>query len=70
MGKTGFVMAEGIITAFAVRIPLSYLFSRGASPDLMKIGFAVPISAAVCLIMCCSYMLYLKHITNISKFKT
>ena len=70
MGKTGFVMVEGIVTAFAVRIPLSYLFSRGASPDLMKIGFAVPISAAVCLIMCCSYMIYLKHISAISKFKT
>ena len=70
MGKTGFVMAEGIITAFAVRIPLSYLFSRGASPDLRKIGVAVPISAAFCLIMCCAYMIYLKRITAISKFKT
>lgn len=67
MGKTGFVMVEGIVTAFAVRIPLSYLFSRGASPDLFKIGLAVPISAAVCLVMCCAYMIYLKQISVMYK---
>ena len=59
LGKTDFVMVQGIFTAFAVRIPLSYLFSRGASPDLFKIGLAVPASAAVSLIMCAVYLIYL-----------
>lgn len=59
LGKTDFVMVQGIFTAFAVRIPLSYLFSRGASPNLFKIGLAVPASAAVSLIMCAVYLIYL-----------
>ena len=59
LGKTDFVMVQGIFTAFAVRIPLSYLLSRGASPDLFKIGLAVPASAAVSLIMCTVYLIYL-----------
>lgn len=59
LGKTDFVMVQGIFTAFAVRIPLSYLFSRGTSPDLFKIGLAVPVSAAVSLIMCAVYLIYL-----------
>ncbi len=59
LGKTDFVMVQGIFTAFAVRIPLSYLLSRGTSPDLFKIGLAVPASAAVSLIMCAVYLIYL-----------
>ena len=54
-------MIEGIFTAFAVRIPLSYILSRGESPNLTKIGLAVPASALVCLIMCCGYMVYLRR---------
>ena len=61
LGKTTFVMIEGIFTAFAVRIPLSYILSRGESPNLTKIGLAVPASALVCLIMCCGYMVYLRR---------
>lgn len=60
LGKTNFVMIQGIVTAFAVRIPVSYLFSRDVPANLFKIGVAVPISAAFCLILCCLYMLYLK----------
>lgn len=59
LGKTDFVMVQGIFTAFAVRIPLSYLLSRGSSPDLFKIGLAVPASALVSFIMCLVYLIYL-----------
>lgn len=59
LGKTDFVMIQGIFTAFAVRIPLSYLLSRGSSPDLFKIGLAVPASALVSFIMCLVYLIYL-----------
>ena len=59
LGKTDFVMIQGIFTAFAVRIPLSYLLSRGASPDLFKIGLAVPASAVVSLVMCTVYLIYI-----------
>ena len=60
LGKTNFVMIQGIVTAFAVRIPISYLFSRDTVPNLFKIGTAVPVSAAFCLILCCVYMLHIK----------
>lgn len=59
LGKTDFVMFQGIFTAFAVRIPLSYLLSRGASPDLFKIGLAVPASAIVSFLLCLIYLIYL-----------
>ena len=59
LGKTDFVMFQGIFTAFAVRIPLSYLLSRGASPDLFKIGLAVPASALVSFLLCLIYLIYL-----------
>lgn len=59
LGKTTFVMIEGIVTAFAVRIPLSYILSRDSSPELFQIGLAVPASAAVCFIMCAAYLIYL-----------
>lgn len=59
LGKTDFVMFQGIFTAFAVRIPLSYLLSRGASPDLFKIGLAVPTSALVSFLLCLIYLIYL-----------
>lgn len=59
LGKTDFVMFQGIFTAFAVRIPLSYLLSRGASPNLFKIGLAVPASALVSFLLCLIYLIYL-----------
>ena len=59
LGKTEFVMFQGIFTSFAVRIPLSYLLSRGASPDLFKIGLAVPVSALVSFLLCLIYLIYL-----------
>lgn len=59
LGKTDFVMFQGIFTAFVVRIPLSYLLSRGASPDLFKIGLAVPASALVSFLLCLIYLIYL-----------
>lgn len=59
LGKTEFVMVQGIFTAFFVRIPLSYLLSRGTSPDLFNIGLAVPASALVSFFMCLVFLIYL-----------
>lgn len=56
--KTRFVMLQGLISAFAVRIPLSYLFSSLPDTNMLLIGIAVPVSAAVSLIMCIVYFLY------------
>lgn len=54
-GRTVFVMAQGIFSAFAVRIPVSYLMSLGNAPSLSMIGLAVPISTVVGIIVCTTY---------------
>ncbi len=54
-GRTVFVMAQGIFSAFAVRMPVSYLMSMGDNPSLARIGFAVPISTVVGIIVCLIY---------------
>ena len=55
IGKTTFVLIEGLVSSFCVRIPLSYYLSRMPGADLFTIGLAVPASAAVSLIMCIIY---------------
>lgn len=55
LGKTAFVMLQGLLSAFAVRIPLSYLFRYLPDTDMLMIGIAVPVSAAVSLILCIIY---------------
>ncbi len=58
MGKTTFVMIQGLITAFLVRVPLSYFLSRIPNSSMFTIGLAVPISAAVSLFFCIMYFIY------------
>lgn len=52
IGKTVFVMAQGIIGAFCVRIPVSYFVSRIAGISLFYIGLATPASTAVQILLC------------------
>lgn len=54
-GHTMFVMAQGLATAFLVRIPLSYVFANQPTPELFNIGLAVSISSVVCLAACMVY---------------
>lgn len=61
VGKTRFVLIEGLVTSFLIRIPLSYYFSRLPDANLYSIGLAVPASAVVSLILCTSYFLYVKN---------
>lgn len=53
--KTRFVMLQGLLTAFGVRIPLSYLFRSLPSTNMLMIGIAVPVSAVVSLLLCIIY---------------
>lgn len=54
-GKTMFVMVQGIVGAFCVRIPVSFLVSRMAGVSLFYIGLATPISSVVQIIFCVVY---------------
>jgi Na+-driven multidrug efflux pump len=50
-GKTKFVMIQGIVGAFCVRIPVSYFVSKAAGVTLFEIGLATPASTVVQIIL-------------------
>lgn len=55
MGVTGFVMTQGIIAAFSVRIPVAYFASRQENVSLFRIGLGIPLSTVlqICMCFCC-----------------
>ena len=57
-GKTRFVMIQGIVGAFCVRIPFSYLFSSIQPPSIVRISLATPCSTFVQIILCLSYLYF------------
>lgn len=59
IGHTGFVMVQGVISAFLVRIPVSYGMSR-AIGSLFSIGLAIPCSTILQIILCAGFFLHLK----------
>ena len=65
-GNTSFVMAQGIIGAFFVRIPVCFLMSRWEPVTLFHIGLATPCSTVVQIFMCFGFLFYLsrKHKKN------
>lgn len=52
IGMTKFVMLQGIIGAFCVRVPVSYFMSKRADASLFKIGLATPFSSVLQLVLC------------------
>lgn len=57
-GKTTFVMVQGIIGAFLVRIPVSYVVSKMEDATLFKIGLATPASTVVQIILCTAFFVF------------
>lgn len=62
IGMTRFVMLQGIISAFCVRVPVSYLMSKRTPVSLFHIGLATPCSSALQIVMClvCMALIYQK----------
>jgi len=58
-GKTTFVMLQGILSAFCIRISVSYIMSRQVPLSLFKVGLATPASTFVQVILCVVYYLFL-----------
>lgn len=50
--ESNFVMLQGLIGAFLVRIPVAYLASRAAEPSLFRVGLATPCSSFVQIVLC------------------
>ena len=51
IGMTRFVMLQGIVSAFCVRVPVSYIMSRRVPVSLFHIGLAPPCSSTLQIIM-------------------
>ncbi len=60
-GSTTFVMLQGIIGAFGVRLPVSWLMSRRVPVSLFHIGLATPASTVVQIILCAAYFAWLSR---------
>ena len=61
IGKTTFVMIQGIIGAIIIRIPFAYIIMALGSADVFKIGLSEPASALVMLIMAIIYYQIIKN---------
>lgn len=57
-GATIFVMLQGIIGAFGVRLPVSWFISRQSWATLFYIGLATPSSTLVQILLCGFYFAY------------
>jgi putative MATE family efflux protein len=63
VGMTKFVMIQGILGAFCIRVPVSWLMSRQVPPSLFHIGLATPCSTSVQIVLCLIAMAWTrKHI--------
>jgi len=60
IGKTNFVMFQGILGAFAVRVPLSILFSKITPVSLFRIGLATPSSTIVQICLCLGFLMHVR----------
>lgn len=58
--KTLFVMIQGIVGAFFVRIPIAYIVSRIPGVTLFQIGLATPASSVVQIVLCVGMFIYLE----------
>ena len=54
-------MLQGIISAFCVRVPVSFIMSRREPVSLFHIGLATPCSSAVQIVMCLCFMAHVRR---------
>jgi putative MATE family efflux protein len=64
MEYTRFVMIQGIVGAFLVRIPVSYFMSKQDPVSLFHIGLATPCSTIIQITMCFICLMILKRGLN------
>ncbi len=60
-GRTTFAMLQGVIGAFCVRIPFSYIMSRMVPVNLFHIGLATPASSLLQTVLCVIYYCYMNR---------
>ncbi len=60
-GRTTFVMLQGIIGAFGVRLPVSWIMSQRPAVSLFHIGLATPASTVVQIALCFAYFAIMRR---------
>ena len=55
-GRTTFVMVQGLVAAFAIRVPLAVFFSQMPGTSLFFIGLAYPIATVLGILLCLGYL--------------
>lgn len=66
-GNTFFVMIQGIVGAFCVRVPVVFLMSNLQNTTLFHIGIATPISSIFQITLCVIFMIYINRSKNKKK---
>ena len=51
------LLLQGIVGAFCVRIPVSYLMSRQSDASLFRVGLAIPLSTVLQIVVCLLYFI-------------
>ena len=59
-GNTTFVMIQGLIGAFAVRIPVSLFMCNWEPVSLFHIGLATPCSTVVQILLCVGFLIFIR----------
>lgn len=67
--RTLFVMFQGFVGAFLVRIPVVFLISRIPGATLFQIGLGTPASSLVQITLCIGLFIYLERRQNADKMK-
>ena len=67
IGQTRFVMIQGILGAFCVRVPVSYLMSLQRPVSLFHIGLATPASSLLQTALGLLWLLHVKRMWKAAK---
>jgi Na+-driven multidrug efflux pump len=60
-GKTTFVMIQGIMAAFLVRIPYCYFMSKSVHFSMFLTGFASPLATGLSVIVSAAYFIHISR---------
>ncbi len=61
LGKTAFVMLQGLCAIFLVKLPYAYFASQKSSPRLFDIGLSTAFAAIFTLAACLAYDVYARR---------
>ena len=69
LGRTTFVMLQGLCAIFLVKLPYAYFVSQKPTPKLFDIGLSTAYAAVFTLTICLIYYLYSRRNVTISEKK-